>query len=75
MFIALVHPISWLVRPNSWLLTPLSWQVRVLVLLTMKWLQVLELAILPVLVNAVASTDEYSDAVRTLLQCPPIFYD
>ena len=38
----------------------------------MKWLQVLELAVLPVLVNALASTDEYSDTVRTLLLCPQI---
>jgi len=51
---------------------PFSWQVQVLGLLTMKWLQILELAVLPVLVNAVASTDEYSDAVRTLLSYPSI---
>jgi hypothetical protein len=36
---------------------------------------VLELAVLPMLVNAVASTDEYSDAVRTLVPCAPIFWD
>lgn len=68
-------PISWLVRPNSWLLAPSLGRFEFTFLLTMKWLQVLEAAILPVLVNAVASTDEYSDAVRTLLPCPPIFYD